>query len=163
MHHYLIALGSNVRHCRHGPPRGVLRAALAALAEAGLEVEAASPLVESAPIGPSRRRYANGAALVVTKLTPEVLLGLLKAIERRFGRRTGGQRWGSRVLDLDVVLWSGGCWVSPGLVVPHPAFRARRFVLDPARAIAPDWRDPLTGLSITHLAARLRAPIPKES
>jgi 2-amino-4-hydroxy-6-hydroxymethyldihydropteridine diphosphokinase len=161
--HYLIALGSNVRHVRHGSPPRVLAAALMALADAGVSVEAAAPVIESAPLGPSRRRYANGAALVASALEPEAMLALLKRIERAFGRRWGGQRWGSRVLDLDIVLWSGGCRVARGLVVPHPAFHQRSFVLEPARRIVPRWRDPLTGLTITHLAARLCAPTPKEN
>jgi 2-amino-4-hydroxy-6-hydroxymethyldihydropteridine diphosphokinase len=148
---YLIALGSNTRHVRHGKPEQVLRAALKQLP--GM-TEAIAPLIASAPLGPSRRRYANGAALVRTPLLPDELLAALQEIERAFGRRSGGQRWSARVLDLDIVLWSGGAWASPGLVVPHRAFRERRFVLDPASAIAPDWRDPLTGLSVRQLSVR---------
>lgn len=158
---YLIALGSNRPHGRHGPPERVLRAALGALAEEdGIEVAAASPIVASAPLGPSRRRYANGAALVETRLDPEALLGVLKRIERRFGRRTGGQRWTARVLDLDLVLWSGGMWGSPSLVIPHPRFRTRGFVLQPAAAIVPAWRDPVTGSTLRQLLARLTRPHP---
>lgn len=150
---YLIALGSNMRHVRHGKPERVLRAAVKQLP--GM-TEAIAPLIASAPLGPSRRRYANGAALVRTTLLPDELLAALQEIERAFGRRSGGQRWSARVLDLDIVLWSGGAWTSPGLVVPHRAFRERRFVLDPASAIAPDWRDPLTGLSVRQLSVRAR-------
>jgi 2-amino-4-hydroxy-6-hydroxymethyldihydropteridine diphosphokinase len=150
---YLIALGSNVRHHRHGLPPAVLRAALADLAAAGIAVERASHVVTTAPLGPSPRRYANAAALIATDLAPGPLLRRLKAIERRFGRR-GGRRWSSRVLDLDIVLWSGGAWSGPGLIVPHIAFRERRFVLDPAAAIAPLWRDPVSGLTLRQLAGR---------
>lgn len=150
---YLIALGSNVRHHRHGLPPAVLRAALAELAAGGIAVERASHVVSTAPLGPSPRRYANAAALVATDLDPAALLRRLKAIERRFGRR-GGRRWASRVLDLDIVLWSGGAWSSPDLTVPHIAFRERGFVLDPAAAIAPAWRDPVSGLTLRQLAAR---------
>lgn len=157
---YLIALGSNMRHVCHGPPERVLTAALAALERKGVKVLAAAPVIRSAPLGPSRRRYANGAALIGTKLDPAELLDLLKAVERRFGRTRGGQRWASRVLDLDIVLWSGGAWSSPGLTVPHAAFRQRTFVLVPALAIAPDWRDPLTALSLRQLHARLTRPRP---
>ena len=157
---YLIALGSNMRHVRHGSPERVLAAALAALERKGVKVLAAAPVIRSAPLGPSRRRYANGAALIGTKLDPAELLDLLKAVERRFGRTRGGQRWASRVLDLDMVLWSGGAWSSPGLTVPHAAFRQRTFVLAPALAIAPDWRDPLTALSLRQLHARLTRPRP---
>ncbi|MCW1429647.1 2-amino-4-hydroxy-6-hydroxymethyldihydropteridine diphosphokinase [Novosphingobium sp. JCM 18896] len=152
---YLIALGSNRRHHRHGDPRGVLRAAFAALDRKGLKLKASSPIMASAPLGPSRRRYANAAALVKTDLAPDALLDRLKTIERRFGRRRGGQAWSTRVLDLDIVLWSGGAWASPGLTVPHVSLRERRFVLAPAVTIAPTWRDPLTGLTLRHLLARL--------
>ena len=76
-------------------------------------------------------------------------------IEREFGRRPGGQRWAARVLDLDVVLWSGGCFAAPDLIIPHLQFRDRAFVLGPAAAIAPRWRDPVTGLTIRQLRARL--------
>lgn len=158
---YLIALGGNVRHPRHGSPPRVLRAALAALAaEPDIALEAASPIVASAPLGPSRRRYANAAAIVASTLAPPRLLARLHAIEQRFARRRRGRRWAARTLDLDIVLWSEGPWASPGLIVPHPAFRERRFVLAPALAIARTWHDPLTGHTIAHLAVRLRRPHP---
>lgn len=157
---YLIALGSNMRHHRHGPPEQVLRAALAALAGEGIGVLAASPIVASAPLGPSRRRYANAAALVETDLMPGELLTALKAVEAAFGRRRRGQRWGSRVLDLDLILWQGGAWCEPGLTIPHPKFRERRFVVQPASAVAPDWCDPLSGLTLRQLRLRLTHPRP---
>jgi 2-amino-4-hydroxy-6-hydroxymethyldihydropteridine diphosphokinase len=157
-HTYLIALGSNRRHHRHGAPSKVLRAALERLAAEGLEVTARAPIIASAPIGPSMRTYANSAALVHTTLDPPALLTLLKQVEREFGRRSGGQRWASRVIDLDIVLWSGGRWDSPRLTIPHKEFRKRRFVLDPAAAIAPGWRDPVSGLSVRQLRARLTRP-----
>ena len=160
MQRYLIALGSNVRHHRHGAPKQVLGAALEVLGKAGLKIKRAAPVISSTPLGPSRRRYANSAALVKTQLLPDELLALLKAVERQFGRRRGGRRWGSRVLDLDLVLWSGGAWSSPGLTVPHVEFRERGFVLDPAARIVPGWRDPLTGLTIRQLAVRQRRPRP---
>ena len=157
---YLVALGSNVGHARHGPPERVLRAALAGMEQEGMDVQIASPIIGTAPIGPSLRRYANGAAIVSSELDPPAMLARLKRIERAFGRRPGGQRWRARVLDLDIVLWSGGCWASPGLTIPHPLFRGRRFVLEPASAIAPDWRDPVTGLTLRQLFARLTRPRP---
>jgi 2-amino-4-hydroxy-6-hydroxymethyldihydropteridine diphosphokinase len=140
----------------------VLDRAVAAVAELG-QIAAIAPTIESAPIGPSLRRYANGALLLETSLAPPELLAALKAIERQFGRTTRGQRWSSRVLDLDVVLWSGGVFVAPGLIVPHRLFRQRTFVLGPAAAIAPLWRDPVTGLSLRQLYARLtrRSPLPR--
>lgn len=153
---YLIALGSNVPHHRRGSPRKVIAAALESLGQSGLKIEKVSRTITSRPIGPSRRAYANAVAVVRSRLDPPELLALLQRIEAGFGRRRGGQRWRARVLDLDIVLWSGGTWVSPGLTVPHPAFRERLFVLGPASEIAGHWRDPLSGLTLRQLNARLR-------
>lgn len=155
---YLIALGSNKRHHRHGAPQHVLGAALGALEQAGVRIIAAATPMPSPPLGPSKRRYANSAAVVESDLAPEQLLHLFKRIEQEFGRKSGGQRWSSRVLDLDIILWSGGCWSAPHLTIPHPAFRIRDFVLNPARQISGNWRDPITGLSLNHLYARLTRP-----
>ena len=158
-HRYLVALGSNMLHARHGPPEAVLRAAFRALA--GLphvKLKAVSAILRTAPLGPSRRRYANAAVVIKTRLEPAGMLAGLRDVEARFGRRRRGQAWGARVLDLDIILWSGGCHASPGLVIPHISFRGRRFVLHPARSIAGDWRDPVTGLRVRHLCARLTRP-----
>jgi 2-amino-4-hydroxy-6-hydroxymethyldihydropteridine diphosphokinase len=152
---YLIALGSNRRHHRFGRPRDVIAAAVARLEREGLRVLAVAPVIRTAPVGPSLRRYANSAAVLETVLSPPALLALAKRIERAFGRRRGGRRWTSRVLDLDLVLWSGGCFAAPDLVIPHPLFRTRTFVLGPAVRIAPRWRDPVTGLTVRQLHARL--------
>jgi 2-amino-4-hydroxy-6-hydroxymethyldihydropteridine diphosphokinase len=85
------------------------------------------------------------------------MLRRLKAIERDFGRRPG-RRWGARVLDLDIVLWSGGRFRSRRLAIPHRQHARRSFVLHPHAAIAPNW--PVGGLKVRHLAERLahRAP-----
>ncbi len=160
---YLIALGSNVAHARHGPPPHVLRAACDALNEAPLRVIAMAPVITSTPLGPSRRRYANGAAIIETLLPPLALLDRLQAIEAAFGRNRRGQRWRARTLDLDIVLWSGGLWHDDRLSIPHPEYRERLFVLTPALRIAADWRDPQTGLYVKQAHARLtrRATMPK--
>ena len=151
---YAIALGSN-RRSRHGSPARTLRAALARLDD----VQAISTIRATPALGPAGRGFANAVAILASKLPPDDLLDALKAIERDFGRR-GGRRWGPRVLDLDIILWSEGLW-GGAPVIPHPGFRARLFVLAPLAEIAPDWRDPLTGLTVHQLAARLtrRAPV----
>lgn len=136
---HAIALGSNRRHGRHGAPADVIRAAAATLAADGMRVVALSPIVETAPIGLTGRRFANAAALIETSLAPAALLVHLKGIERAFGRRRG-RRWDSRVLDLDILLWSGGGVDRRELTIPHPFLRRRRFVLDPLESIAPRWR-----------------------
>lgn len=146
---YAIGLGSN-RRGRHGGPADEVRAALAAIGG----VVRTSRIIDSAPLGPSIRRYANAVAIIETSEAPDALLVRLKAIERAFGRRRG-RRWGARVIDLDILLWSRGCWASPGLTIPHPSFRARGFVLGPLAQVAGGWRDPVSGLSVRQLAGRL--------
>ncbi|MBA4041430.1 MAG: 2-amino-4-hydroxy-6-hydroxymethyldihydropteridine diphosphokinase [Sphingobium sp.] len=148
---YALALGSN-RRGLHGGPAQSVRAALAAIGG----VVAVSAVIETVPVGPSQRRFANMAAIVETIEAPDALLARLKAIERGFGRRRG-QRWGARVIDIDIILWSGGIWASPGLTIPHPAFRLRGFVLRPLAQIAPAWRDPVSGRTIRQLVAIDRA------
>jgi 2-amino-4-hydroxy-6-hydroxymethyldihydropteridine diphosphokinase len=150
---YAIALGSN-RRSRHGSPRQTI---VAAAAEIG--VKRLSPIIQTPAVGPAGRSFANAAALLETHLAPAELLILLKAVERAFGRR-GGRRWGARVLDLDIILWSGGSFADANLIVPHPAFRQRDFVLRPLVAIAPHWRDPLTGLHTRQLLQRFHRPSP---
>lgn len=156
---YAIGLGSNRRHVRFGDPRHVLMAALAALESDGIEPVDASPIIASAPLGPSRRRYANAVALVASDLSPPELLARLQEIEAAFGRRIG-QRWSERTLDLDILLWSGGAWSDGALNIPHPEMTTRDFVLGPLRAIVPEWKHPLTAQSVRHLAARLIRPKP---
>lgn len=158
-HIYAIALGSNRRHGKHGAPQHVIAAALAALRATGCAVLDASSVIASPAMGPSRRRYANAAAVIGATLSPLELLAAIKAIERDFGRRPG-QRWGARVLDLDIILWSGGHWRSKTLCIPHREWKHRRFVADPLASIVRDWRDPETGLTARQIAHRLRRPRP---
>ncbi|MBY0519760.1 MAG: 2-amino-4-hydroxy-6-hydroxymethyldihydropteridine diphosphokinase [Sphingomonas sp.] len=149
-HRYAIALGSN-RRGRHGAPMAEL---LAALVEIGGTVVRSS-IMTTAPVGPSSRRFANMVAIIASDEQPPVLLTRLKAIERDFGRRRG-RTWGARVIDLDIILWTGGAWGDRQLTIPHPRFRDRDFVLTPLAAVAGGWRDPLTGRSVRQLRHRLR-------
>ena len=151
---YAIALGSN-RRSRHGSPAETVRAALAALG-AGRTSRRSAP---TPALGPAGRGFANAVAIVESDLAARRLLAELKAMERAFGRR-GGRRWGPRVLDLDIILWSEGAWGGPGPIVPHPEFRDRAFVLAPLAEIAPGWRDPVSGATVRQLLARLTAPRP---
>lgn len=157
---YAIALGSNRRHVRYGAPAGVLRAAIVALAEFGT-LQAASTIHITPALGPAGRRFANAAIILSSADEPDTLLAALKAIEHRFGRRRG-RRWGPRVLDLDIVLWSGGSWRSRRLAIPHPEMARRAFVLAPLLEIAPAWRPPGATLTVRHLAARLAARRPRQ-
>lgn len=150
---YAIALGSN-RRSRYGTPADTVRAAADAIGADELSAIRSTPA-----LGPAGRGFANAAAILKSDLEPADLLAMLKSVERDFGRR-GGRRWGPRVLDLDVILWSGGCWEGGGLVVPHPAFRRRAFVMEPLAELAPDWRDPVSGATVRQLLSVLRRPRP---
>ena len=151
-HLYVIALGSNQRHELAGSPRNMIEQAIEALEMPDIDVFAQSSVIESTAIGASSRRYANAVAVIASDLEPPALLQRLQSVETHFGR----------TLDLDIVLWSGGIWSGerPALAIPHAAMRERNFVLGPATEIAPDWRDPLTGLTVRQLFHRLNRPKP---
>ena len=151
-HLYAIAIGSNRPHARHGRPAAVVQAAIAKLDEE-FGLFDASPILLNPAHGGAGRDFANAVALVESQLSPPDILSAVKRIERDFGRRRG-RRWGARVLDLDIVAWSGGKWRSRELTVPHPAASTRSFVIAPLAAIAPGWR--IEGvLTARHFAARL--------
>lgn len=159
----IIALGAN-RCSTHGRPAATVRAAIAALAAAGLRASSVSPVMATKAVGPGARDYANAVMTSWSDLHPAEILEILKRTERKFGRR-GGRRWGDRVLDLDliavgdIVCPSRLRWQSArGLRVPHAAMHERRFVLDPMLAVAPDWRHPALGLTTRQMLARLRKP-----
>lgn len=153
----LIAIGSNRRHGRHGRPDAVVRAAIVALGTLGTVLRI-SGIHATAPVGPGGRRFANAAIALQSPLSLQAMLTRIKAIEVAFGRR-GGQRWGDRVLDLDII-GAGDARIADGrLQVPHPRFATRRFVLDPLVEIAPDWRAPRQAATVRQL--RFRAMRPK--
>jgi 2-amino-4-hydroxy-6-hydroxymethyldihydropteridine diphosphokinase len=152
---YAIGIGSN-RRGRHGGPADEVRAAIDALGG----VMARSPVIASAPLGPSIRRFANAAVLIASDESPPALLARLKGIEAAFGRRRG-RRWGARVIDLDILLWSHGIWRDDRLTIPHAGLRGRGFVLSPLAAIAPRWRDPEGGRTIRQLAHAVDRPRPR--
>jgi 2-amino-4-hydroxy-6-hydroxymethyldihydropteridine diphosphokinase len=135
----VIGLGSNL-----GDRGAHLRAAIDGL-RAVATVLAESRVHETAPVGgPPQGDYLNAAVLLEYEGTPRALLDALLAIEARLGR-VRRERWGPRVIDLDV-LWIEGVVVDePGLTVPHPRLLDRAFALEPLLEVAPDAIDPRTG------------------
>ena len=156
-HLYAIALGSNRPHGRFGRPQKVVEAAIEEL-DRRFGLFDASPILLNPARGGAGRDFANAVALVETGQLPPQMLIELKAIEREFGRRRG-RRWGSRVLDLDIILWSGGNWRCRSLTIPHAALESRDFVLQPLASVAPALR--VKGaLTVRHLAERLARKSP---
>jgi 2-amino-4-hydroxy-6-hydroxymethyldihydropteridine diphosphokinase len=151
---YAIAIGSNRLHGRHGRPPQVVEKL-----DEEFGLFDAAPIILNPAHGGAGRDFANSVALVESALEPPDILKALKALEREFGRRRG-RRWGSRVLDLDIIAWSGGTWRARGLTVPHKSATERSFVIGPLATIAPGWR--LSGhLTAHHFAHRLARRRPR--
>ena len=136
-----IGLGANL-----GPREQTLRRAVELLAGAAeVDVLAVSDLRETEPVGVvDQPPFLNGAVAVATTLAPRALLELLLGIERSLGR-VRGERWGPRVLDLDLLVYGDVVVDEPGLHVPHPRLHERRFALEPLAELDPALEIPGRG------------------
>lgn len=150
----LIALGANMPS-RAGPPALTLKAALAALGDAGVVILKVSSFLETeAWPNPGDPPFTNAVATVQTSLQPFALLELLHVIETAYGR-VRSQPNAPRTLDLDLIAHGDAIVRGHGLELPHPRLATRRFVLEPLAQIAPGWRHPVTGLTAGQMLARL--------
>jgi len=148
----LIALGANL-----GDPEQTLNEALNRLArESGIDVTARSRWRVTAPAGgpAGQPPFLNGAAVLDTSLAPRALWAALARIENDLGRRRA-ERWGPRLVDLDLLLYDQLVLRTPKLILPHPRMAWRRFVLEPAAEIAGDWLHPTTGWTLQRLREHL--------
>jgi 2-amino-4-hydroxy-6-hydroxymethyldihydropteridine diphosphokinase len=145
-----VALGSNLgdreRHLQQGA--AALRAVFSSLA---VSTAYETDYVGS---GPPQPAYLNAAAVGDTELPPRALLEFMLEAERQLGRERPYPD-APRTLDLDLILYGLEIVDEPGLIVPHPRFRQRRFVLEPLAEIAADWVDPVTGRRIEELLRTL--------
>ena len=134
-----IGIGSNLDN-----PGEQIEQSLQALAKIeSTELVSTSSLYSSKPMGPQDQPdYMNAVAKLETELEPEALLDQLQAIESQFGRVRKEQRWGARVLDLDILLYADKVIDSPRLTVPHYGMKVREFVIYPLFEIAPELQLP---------------------
>ncbi len=95
--------------------------------------------------------FLNGVAEIETKLEPKRLLRFLKAIEENLGRERNHKREEPRTIDLDIIFYGSLILDEPNLIIPHPKFREREFVLKPLNEIASFFKDPVTGKKIETL------------
>ena len=136
-----VGLGANL-----GARDETLRRAVALLGEAkGADVLAVSSLRETEPVGVvDQPPFLNGAVAIETLLPARALLDLLLEIERSLGR-VRGERWGPRIVDLDLLVYGNGVVDEPGLHVPHPRLHERRFALEPLADLNPELEIPGRG------------------
>ncbi len=116
-------------------------------------VVSVSPQYRSAPMGrPDQPHYVNAVAALLTRLGAAGLLDALIGIEAAMGRVRDGERWGPRIIDLDLLVYGNQELDEPGLQVPHPGISSRNFVLYPLRDLAPELWVPGQG-RVAKLAA----------
>jgi 2-amino-4-hydroxy-6-hydroxymethyldihydropteridine diphosphokinase len=148
-----IGIGANL-----GDPKEQVAEAIKRLDEAEeVEVVRASKCYLTPPLGPPGQPwYVNAAVQVKTRLTPEELLRVLIGIETAMGR-VRRQRWGPRLIDLDLLLYNGEIITGPELRTPHPEMHRRAFVLAPLMEIAPAAWHPVLQKTVEQLWQELDA------
>ena len=156
-HRALIGIGSNIGLAAENCEKAI------ALIKKSISVTAQSSLYESEPVGKADQDwFVNAAIEVQTTLIPEELLQLLLDIEQQLGR-TRKEKWGPRIIDIDILDYEGLIMDSKVLILPHPEMTQRRFVLEPLSEIAGETIHPLEKKMISELLKELpKIPVVKK-
>ena len=152
-HHAYIGIGSNLGDRKANALEAVERVSKLP----GTRVMRASSLYESEPLGDAKTWFVNSVIEIETEFPPDQLLRRLKAIEEAMGRkRVKGKRWGSRIIDLDILLCDQEMVDKRSLKVPHPEMHKRRFVLLPLAELAPQVIHPQLKQTVSTLLANVK-------
>ncbi|MFA5884536.1 MAG: 2-amino-4-hydroxy-6-hydroxymethyldihydropteridine diphosphokinase [Acidimicrobiia bacterium] len=148
-----LGIGSNL-----GDRLGYLQGAVDGLsATDGIEVVAVSAVFETDPVGPEQPDYLNAVVAVDTTLTPRGLLEVGQRLEQE-AERVRKERWGPRTLDVDVLLFGNEEIDEPDLVIPHPRWDERDFVLAPLADLGYPGVEPREWTGVRPTGLTLRVP-----
>ncbi|MEX1062615.1 MAG: 2-amino-4-hydroxy-6-hydroxymethyldihydropteridine diphosphokinase [Balneolaceae bacterium] len=142
----VIGAGSNL-----GDRHAVIKKAADYLSRLSAATVRKSSIWESDPVGPAKYPFLNAAAVIHTELSPSELLTTLKSHEHASGRELNPERWSPRILDLDIIAYNSLVIQVENLIIPHPEYHRRLFVLLPLQELFPDWQDPANGTDISTL------------
>ncbi len=152
-HKVYLGIGSNLGNRR----RNVEKSLCLLEAEKEIRIKKKSSLYLTKPVGgPKQRDFINSVVLIETTLAVKALLKVLKSIENKLGRKKDIQRWGPRIIDLDILVYEQLVFRSIQLTVPHPLMHERAFVLEPFVEIAPEFKHPLLKKTVGELLAELK-------
>lgn len=155
MNKAILLIGGNL-----GDRTGHLREAVEQIDKQVGRVEKQSSLYETAAWGVAGQPdYLNQALLVSTEMDARTLLHTVLAIEHNIGR-VRRQKWGARVIDIDIIFFNDAVINEPDLKIPHPQMQFRQFVLVPLMEILPDWEHPVLHQSVSTLLTNCTDQLP---